>query len=142
MSKRRHFAGGDPSEKGKTGMSNETTPEVRFLELIKARQYQDAIAMMPEVEDINVLDAESGSAAIHMAAGRRSTVLLKALWTREDLNELCQDSLDRYPSEVAWDVGGDEELSTLLMEKENAYAKFHELTAWPKPGSGAKFTPE
>ena len=132
MSKRRHFAGGDPSEKGKTGMPDETATEVRFLELIKARQYQDAIAMMPEVDDINAIDAVSGAAAIHMAAGRRATVLLHALWKRDDLNELRQDKMGRYPSEVAWDVGGDEELSALLMEREHAYAKSHGLTAWPK----------
>lgn len=134
MTKRRHFAGGDPSEKGKTGMPDETLPELQFLELIKAQRYQDAIAMMPEVEDINAIDVASGAAAIHMAAGRRATILLKALWGRDDLNELRQDTMGRYPSEVAWDVGGDEELSALLMERENAYAKSHDLKAWPKPG--------
>ena len=141
MVKRRHFAGGNPSEKGDNKVTDRTEVDIRFLELIKERRYQDAISMMSEVTDINALDPESGAAAIHMAAGRRATILLNALWTRDDLNELRQDVLGRYPSEVAWLVGGDEELSAKLMEREHAFAKKHGLVAWPKPETDDGFLP-
>lgn len=138
MTKRRHFAGNYPPEKEGARMQNTITPDVdtRFLELIKARRYQDAIEIMPDVNDINAIDPVSGAAAIHMAAGRQVMILLNALWTRDDLNELRQDSKGRYPSEVAWHVGKDEDLSAILMEREHAYAKKHGLVAWPKPSSG------
>lgn len=91
-------------------MQNTTTSDVetRFLELIKERRYMEAIEIMPDVTDINAIDPASGAAAIHMAAGRRATILLTALWTRDDLDELRQDSKSRYPSEIAWHVGKDE----------------------------------
>lgn len=141
MVKRRHFAGGDPSEKGKSRMSDATTPDAQFLSLIKERRYQEAIALMPAVTDINALDPESGAAALHMAAGRCATILLKALWARDDLDELRRDAQGRYASEVAWHVGDDEELSARLMEREHAYAKAHGLTAWPKPSVGNDRSP-
>ncbi len=142
MTKRRHFAGGNPSEKGEARMSDATTPEAQFLSLIKGRRYQEAIALMPQVANINALDPDSGAAALHMAAGRCATILLRALWARGDLNELCQDAEGRYASEVAWHVGNDEELSARLMEREHAYAKAHGLTAWPKPWAGNEPSPD
>ncbi len=142
MSKRRHFAGNYPSGKGDKKMQDEITSDIRFLELIKERRYQEAIEIMPEVVDINAPDPETGAAPIHIAAGRRATILLSALWTRDDLDELRRDAQGRYPSEVAWHVGGDEQLSEKLMEREHAYAKAHGLVAWPKPDPAQPPTPD
>lgn len=142
MSKRRHFAGSYPPEKDEKKMLDGTTTDTQFLALIKARRYPEAIEIMPEVADINALDPETGAAAIHMAAGRRSTLLLNALWKRDDLDELRRDTQGRYPSEVAWHVGGDEKLSEQIMEREHAFAKKHGLVAWPKPATDHDPSPD
>ncbi len=136
MVRRRHFSGSKGTRSSESKMSNGSTIDVQFLELIKAQRYDEAIALIPQVQDINALDPSSGATALHMAAGRRATRLLKALWTRSDLNELCQDTNGRYPSEVAWHIGGDEALAASLMEREHAYAQKNNTQAWPKPTPG------
>jgi hypothetical protein len=134
--KRRYFAGTTPgTEKEKEQVTGQTSQE-RLFELIKGARYQEAIDLLPSVTDINALDPKSGYNALHMAAGRCSVALLEALWARPDLDETRLDAKNFPASELAWTIGGNEELSVQLMRRERDYALAHAEPLWRGPEYG------
>ncbi len=70
--------------------------------------------MIEQVHDINVVDQQTQATALHFAALRSVTGLIDRLEQREDLDYLVQDRQGRYPSELAWEISGNEELGAML----------------------------
>ncbi|MEW8052904.1 MAG: hypothetical protein AB2809_21315 [Candidatus Thiodiazotropha sp.] len=136
--KRKYFAGGKP-EKGRTVTTTQAPTEIdaKFIALVRARQYPEAIALIPEVTDINVRDPGTQASALHFAAARRCIILLRELEKRDELDYLAQDRQGRLPSQLAWEECGHEKLGAELIRKEKAYADRIGISAWSKsPPSG------
>lgn len=135
MPKKRKFFAGAPPEKGKRMQRTEAVADtdLTFIRLVKERRYQEALAVIGQVRDINVADPETGATALHFAAHRSCLQLFEALAQRNDLNYLVQDSEGRYPSELAWEVSGNETLGAELMQREKAQADREGEEPWPKP---------
>ncbi len=143
MAKRRHFADSPKktTQRQEVSVPDEQDKDLYFLALIKAHRFRQAIEMLSEVTNINIVDAETGMTPLHFAAGYRVEAFLEALWTRDDLDELVCDREGRYASELAWQVAGDEVLGGRLMVRESSYAKRTGQKAWPKPQGNASEEP-
>lgn len=113
-------------------MSDQATPQEKLFGLIKDGRYQEAVELLPQVHDINVLDPASGLNALHMASARCSVILLEALWARPDLDEVRKDARGQLASQLMWHVAGEEEFAVRLMAREREYAKAHGIVLWPK----------
>jgi hypothetical protein len=107
--------------------------DLTFIRLVRERSYLEALAMIDQVSDINVCDPQSRATALHFAALRSVAGLLEALEQRADLDYLVQDRDGRYPSELAWEMAGNEELGARLQRKEQEQAERQGVRAWPKP---------
>lgn len=107
--------------------------DLRFIRLVRERKYEEAVAMIDEVHDINIADPQTSATALHFAAHRSVNGLLAELEKREDLDYLVRDRNGRYASELAWEVSGNEELGALLQAKERQQARRAGVQAWPKP---------
>jgi hypothetical protein len=138
MSKKRRFVGPINGQKQKavTMSKDGLTPnEAKLFEFLKAHDYENAVLLVPDVENINTVDSETGMTALHWAAAHSVMGLLNVLHERNDLNELALDDEGRSASDLAWAVAEDEELGASLISRENEYARRNKNTQWPKPGS-------
>jgi len=135
MPKKRKYFAGSPPEKEKQVESGDTTVEtdLTFIRLVKERKYKEALDIIDQVQDINVIDQQTQATALHFAAHRSCIGLIDGLERREDLSYLVKDSKGRYPSELAWDVSGNEELGAKLIQKEKEQADRQGVQIWPKP---------
>lgn len=134
MPKKRKYFAGAPQKKGKQLQSTEAASETDliFIRLVRERKYKEALAIIDQVEDINVVDQQTQATALHFAAYRSCVALIDALEKRSDLNYLAQDKKGRYPSQLAWEEAGHEELGAKLIHKEAEQARREGIKAWPK----------
>lgn len=95
----------------------------QFIALVKARDYQRAVPLIPLVSDINVRDPELGASALHFAAARSAMAFLAELEKRPDLDYGARDHQGYRPSDSAWVVGHNEALGAELMRKERAQSQ-------------------
>lgn len=135
MPKKRKYFAGAPPEKVKTVQAKHKASEfdLEFLGLIKDRRYAKAIEIIDQVENINVKDELTGNTPLHYAALRCVKGLVKALEEREDLDHLVRNKNNNYPSQLAWEVSGHEELGAQLMVKERDQGLRDNVQVWPKP---------
>lgn len=132
--KRKFFAGAPPGKETKMDRSDAVAgTDLHFIELVKSRQYREALALIDRVQNVNTVDPTTGATALHFAADRSCAGLVDALMQRADLDYLAQDRQGRYASELAWEGAGNEELGALLIRKEKEQADREGRTAWPKP---------
>lgn len=119
--KRRSFA---PTvvEKGVTMDGTDSMADQNFIRLVKERQYQQALDIIDDVKNINVVDKETGATALHLAASRSVVEFIAHLEKRDDLDYLVRDGKGRFPSDMAWAVAHNEELGIELMQKEKQQA--------------------
>lgn len=122
-SKRRHFAPAGRKSWDSVTDTNETNIDQRFIALVKARDYDDAIALLTLVTDINVRDPDLGATALHFAAARSATQLLVELEKHPDLDYAARDKRGYRPCDCAWSDGQNEQLGSELAQKELAQAQ-------------------
>ena len=134
MPKKRKFFAGAPPKKGKQMVSENKiiAQDLTFIRLVKDRNYTQALEIIDQVQDINVVDQQTQNTVLHFAALRLSSGFIERLEQRTDLNYLVQNKEGRYPSELAWEVSGDEELGAKLIQKEKEQADREDIQAWPK----------
>ena len=135
MSKKRSFApgmSGDQEKEKRVPKTELPKDSAELFRLLKAHQYPEAAKLVLQVQDINLIDPETGLTALHWAAGHVVKSLLEVLWKRPDLDELARDAQGRYASELAWQVAEDEMLGAELMWREKAYGERVGQRPWPK----------
>jgi hypothetical protein len=131
--KKRRFLVGSPQKAG--SMAYEKTTDTKFVELVKARQYGEALKIIGEVKDINTRDEESKGTALHWASARAATNFIEELSNqRSDIDYLATDSNGNRPSEVAWHTARNEPLAAWLMKKEKEQAATQHHAPWPTLG--------
>ncbi|PUB90888.1 MAG: hypothetical protein DBP01_05180 [gamma proteobacterium symbiont of Ctena orbiculata] len=129
--KKRHFAGAPPQKEGQLGQDTGTNVDLQFLKHVIERRYQDAVSVIDQVKNINIADPKTGRTALHYAAARSAEGLLVRLQARNDLDYLVRDSEGKFPSDIAWVVGRNEDLGAELMEKEQQQSQRTGQKVWP-----------
>ncbi len=133
MPKKRKFFAGAPPEKGTPVPDAIADADLAFIDRVRQRRYQEALGLIAQVRDINVVDPQTGATALHYAAHRSCMVLIEALAQRADLNYLVRDRDGRLPSELAWELSGNASLGARLIAQEQAQATRDGVQLWPKP---------
>ena len=131
--KRRFFVGSPQKAKGMANISDDETIDLEFLYLVKNREYKKALSIINDVKDINAVDPEIKATALHISSARCAKSFIMRLSERKDLDYLKRDGNDKYASELAFEIGGEEDLGIFLLQKENDQAKLQGKTIWPKP---------
>lgn len=132
MAKRRNFAG-SPEKVGQMAGQDKTV-DLQFVKLVEQRCYREALDLVAEVDDINTIDPESRSGALHWAAARAARNFIEALASiRDDLDFLAVDGNGRRASEVAWHAARDEGLGAWLMHREKEQALKTGMPTWSAP---------
>ena len=96
--------------------------DVRFIALVKQRQFRDAANLLPEVEDINVCDTETGFTALHIVALCSAVKLFKEIEKRPDLDYGAVDYKGRSAALLACIHGCNDELAFALLQKEQEHS--------------------
>lgn len=134
VSRKRHLA---PSVgKDEQGVAaGASSIDQQFIALVKARDYQRALALISLVSDINVRDPELGATALHFAAARSAVAFLAELEKHPDLDYSARDLQGHRPGDAAWVIGQNEALGAELMRKERAQALRREQASADGPES-------
>tara|TARA_R110002049_G_scaffold285233_1_gene466041 strand:- start:11722 stop:12147 length:426 start_codon:yes stop_codon:yes gene_type:complete len=105
-------------------------PDFNFIMVLRYGDYEEALRLLPGVRDINVTDRMRKVTALHLAAERNLTELLRELEKREDLNYCVWDYEGNLPADLAamsyhW------KLSRELTQKQIDYARKHGIENYP-----------
>lgn len=130
--KKRRFFAGSPQKVGSMTQDVTNDVDLKFVQLVKERHYQEALNMLEQVENINTLDPHLQATALHLAAARSAENFIDQLCRRPDIDYLVKDKDNRLASEIAWHVAENEELGAKLMHKEKNFAEISGQPAWPK----------
>lgn len=121
--RRRYFAG-QPEKAGSMSDVKGSDIDNQFVELVSQRKYDQALEILPQVENPNLYHPKYQATALHMAAARSAAAFIdKFTKSREDIDFLMKDSEGQLASQVAWHYAKDEILGATLMILEREYAK-------------------
>jgi len=129
-----------PAEKGGVGMEADAIDDLdqRFMRFVMEGHYDEAMALVEAVDDINVRDPDTGATALLICARRGVLHLLAKLEERADLDYLVQDNEGNVPFISAWFELGDDPLFWRLAEKAKAQALALPTDQRPWPFSRSK----
>lgn len=135
MTRKRRYFMGQPKKAGSMTETDGNDIDVQFPILVADRKYDEALALLPQVKDVNVLHPEHNATALHTAAARQAMSFIKAFIDArgEDIDFQMKDGYGRLASDLAWNHARNEELGAWLMDKEREYAQKHNSPLFKAP---------